>query len=334
MRAVICDEFGSFDKLSVKDLPVPDLKPNEVLIDVKAAGVSFAQSLKVAGKYQVKPPLPFIPGAEISGIVSAINDGVENVAVGDRIFASVTDGGFAEKVAARSVDCKPIPEGMDFGQAVLFPISYPTSYAALIWKAHLKAGETVLVHGATGAVGMAAVEIAKAKGAKVMATAGSDKKCAIARIHGADLTINYLATDFKKAAKDWTGGKGVDIVIDPIGGNVLLESLRAMNRESRLITLGYASGSIPKPPVNLLLVKNMSIVGLNFGTYVGWSPGDDGLAYMERINALHEDLAEMFEAKQLHPAVSHRFPLEQFNKAMTTVLGRHSVGKVVLEPVG
>ena len=166
----------------------------------------------------------------------------------------------------------------------------------------------------------------------MIATVGSDKKCSIARNHGADLTINYLTTDFKRAAKDWTGGKGVDIVIDPVGGNMLLDSMRAMNRESRLVTLGYASGSIPEPPVNLLLVKNMSIIGLNFGTYVGWSPGDDGLAYMERINALHEDLAKLFKAEQLQPVVSHRFPLEQFNKAMATVLGRYSVGKVVLEP--
>ena len=334
MRAVICDEFGSFEKMNVKNVPEPRLRPNEVSIDVKAAGVSFAQSLKVAGKYQVKPTLPFIPGAEISGIVSALSDGIENITVGDRIFATVATGGFAEKVAARNVDCKPIPEGMSFDQAVLFPISYPTSYAALVWKARLKPDETVLVHGAAGAVGMAAVEIAKAKGARVIATAGSDKKCAIAKNHGADLTINYLTTDFMIATKDWTAGKGVDIVIDPVGGNILLDSMRAMSRESRLITIGYASGSIPKPPVNLLLVKNMSIMGLNFGTYIGWSPGDNGLAYVERINALHEDLAKMFKAEQLKPAVSHRFPLEQFNKAMATVLGRYSVGKVVLEPLG
>ena len=298
MRAVVCDEFGSFDKMSVKDVPEPILKPNEVLINVKAAGVSFAQSLKVAGKYQVKPPLPFIPGSEVSGIVSALYDGVENIAVGDHIFATVANGGFAEKVVARSVDCKPIPEGMSFGPAVLFAISYPTSYAALIWKAHLVPGETILVHGAAGAIGMAAVEIAKANGARVIATAGSDKKCAIAKNHGADLTINYLTTDFKKAVKDWTGGKGVDIVIDPVGGNLLLDSIRAMNRESRLVTLGYASGSIPTPPVNLLLVKNMSIIGLNFGTYVNF--------YKEKCFPVQQVMRDLYKKGKLDP---HLMPL-------------------------
>jgi NADPH:quinone reductase len=332
MRAIVCDEFGPFENMTIKDMPTPILAAGEVLVDVKAAGVSFAQSLTVAGKYQVKPALPFIPGVEVAGVVSAVSNTAKGVCVGDRVFAGVTYGGFAEQVIAHDYHCRSLPDGMDFAQGTLMVTSYPTSYAALIWKARLHAGETVLVHGAAGAVGMAAVQIAKAKGAQVIATAGTDEKCAVAERHGADLTINYATSNFRDTVKDWTDGKGVDVVIDPVGGDILYDSLRAMGRESRLITLGYASGDIPKPPINLLLVKNMSIIGLNFGTYMGWGPGDDGRGHVDKIDALHADLASMFNADQLQPEVSHRFPLDQFNDAMNVVLGRQSVGKVVLEP--
>lgn len=332
MRAVVCDAYGPFENLTVKSLPDPVPGPGEVAIDVKAAGVSFAQSLTVAGKYQVKPDLPFIPGVEVGGMVSAVGDGVSGLETGTRVFAGITYGGFAERALARAAYCRPLPDSMDFAQGTLMVTSYPTAYAALIWKAGLAAGETVLVHGASGAVGLAAVEIAKAKGAEVIATAGTDEKCAVAREHGADLAINYSEGDFLAPVKERTGGRGVDVVIDPVGGEVLARSLRAMGREARLVTVGYASGDIPAPPVNLLLVKNMSIIGLNFGTYMGWSPGDDGSAYLGRLGALHADLARMFAEGRLRPVVSHRFALDDFNPAMQTVLGRQSVGKVVLEP--
>jgi len=332
MRAVVCDAYGPFENLTIKSLPDPVPGPGEVAIDVKAAGVSFAQSLTVAGKYQVKPDLPFVPGVEIGGVVSAVGDGVSGLEAGARVFAAITYGGFAERALARAVYCRSLPDGMDFAQGTLMVTSYPTAYAALLWKAGLVAGETVLVHGASGAVGLAAVEIAKAKGAEVIATAGTDEKCAVAREHGADLAINYSKGDFLAPVKERTGGRGVDVVIDPVGGEVLARSLRAMGREARLVTVGYASGDIPAPPVNLLLVKNMSIIGLNFGTYMGWSPGDDGGAYLGRLGALHTDLARMFADGRLRPVVSHRFALDDFNPAMQTVLGRQSVGKVVLEP--
>ena len=332
MRAIVCDEYGPFENLTIKDLPAPVPGPGQVLLDVNAAGVSFAQSLTVAGKYQVKPALPFVPGVEVAGVVSAVADDVTNVAPGARVSAGVTYGGFAERAIAPAHHCRVMPDAMDFGQAVMFVTSYPTAYAALIWKAVLQPGETVLVHGAAGGVGLAAVEIAKAKGARIIATAGSDEKCAVAERHGADFSVNYRDQPFRDAVKSLTGGRGVDVVIDPVGGDALIESLRAMNREARLITVGYASGAIPEPPVNLLLVKNMSIIGLNFGTYMGWSPGDDGTAYLERLDALHADLKAMFEAGQLQPVVSHRFELAAFNTAMETVLGRQSIGKVVLEP--
>jgi len=332
MRAVVCDEYGPFENLTVKPLPDPIAGPGDVVIDVKAAGVSFAQSLTVAGKYQVKPDLPFVPGVEVGGIVSDLGDGVSGLAVGTRVFAGITYGGFAERALARAVYCRPLPDGMDFAQGTLMVTSYPTAYAALIWKADLSPGETVLVHGASGAVGLAAVEIAKAKGADVIATAGSDEKCAVALDHGADMAINYSVEDFLAPVKERTAGRGVDVVIDPVGGETLTRSLRAMGREARLVTVGYASGDIPSPPVNLLLVKNMSIIGLNFGTYMGWSPGDDGSAYLGRLDELHADLRRMFAEGRIKPVVSHRFQLDDFNPAMQTVLGRRSVGKVVLEP--
>jgi NADPH:quinone reductase len=332
MRAVVCDEFGPFKNMTIQDVAAPQPAPDQVLIDLKATGVSFAQNLLVAGKYQRKPPLPFTPGVEIAGIVTACGQQTSHFSVGDRVYGTINDGGFAEQAVAHETFLHPMPNNMDFAEATLFPVSYPTSYAALIWKAQLQADETVLVHAAAGAVGMAAVQIAKAKGAKVIATASTDEKCAKAEGHGADLAINYSTSNFRDAVKDWTDGEGVDVVIDPVGGDVLIESLRCMGRESRLLTLGYTSGDIPKAPVNLLLVKNMSIIGLNYGTYLGWSPGDDGSAYTERRAVMQADLSKMFADGQLKPEVSHSFGLEGFNEAMNTVLERRSTGKVVLLP--
>ncbi|MAH83808.1 MAG: hypothetical protein CBB68_05530 [Rhodospirillaceae bacterium TMED8] len=330
MRAVVCNAFGPFENMSVENISVPAPRAGQLAINVKAAGVSFAQSLLVTEKYQRKPPLPFVPGAEVAGTVAAIGDGVDGYDLGTPVYAAIDWGGFAELAIAKAMHCFSIPKNLSFEQATLFPISYPTSYAALIWKAKIQESETVLVHGGAGAVGSAAIGIAKVRGAKVIATAGSSEKCKIAANHGADLTINYTTENFRDIVKDWTGGKGVDVVIDPVGGDVGINSLRAMGRESRLITLGFASGVIPKPPINLLLVKNMSIIGLNYGTYLGWSPGDDGSRYEDNLSVLHTDLCTMMANGMLAPKVSHRFPLAEFNTAMDTVLRRQSTGKVVL----
>ncbi|MDD9878977.1 MAG: NADPH:quinone oxidoreductase family protein [Magnetovibrio sp.] len=329
MRAVVCHEFGPYRDMTVEDIDPPAIADDRVLIDTRATGVSFGTSLVIAGKYQRKPPRPFAPGTEVAGVVSEVGAAVEGIKPGDRVYAAIDWGGFAETAAARDIHTHVMPDAMDFAEATLFPISYPTSYAALIWKGRLEAGETVLVNGAAGAVGLAAVEIAKAKGATVVATAGSEAKRQLARDHGADEAIGYDA--LRDAVKDFTDGRGADVVFDPIGGDVFMQSLRATAREGRLVTIGYASGTIPEPPVNFLLVKNMSIVGLNYGTYLGWSPGDDGSAYAEAIEAMQADLHGMFEAGRLKPVVSHRFPLGDFADAMDTVLARKSTGKVVLE---
>jgi len=329
MRAAVCHEFGPVENLVIEDMEPPAMAADRVRIETRAAGVSFGTSLVIAGKYQRKPPRPFAPGTEVAGVVSEVGADVSGLEVGQRVYAAIDWGGFAENAVARAIHTHVIPEGVDFAQATLLPISYPTSYAALIWKARLKAGETVLVHGSTGAVGLACVEIAKAKGAKVIATASTEEKRELAAEHGADFTCGYEG--LRDAVKEFTDGAGADVVFDPIGGDVFMDSMRATAREGRLVTIGYASGKIPEPPVNFLLVKNMSIIGLNYGTYLGWSPGDDGSAYSGDIAAMHADLKTMFEAGALKPTVSYRFPLEDYAAAMDTVLSRKSTGKVVLE---
>ena len=330
MRAIICNEFGSIKDLTIEDVTPPPTAVDEVRIRVRASGVSFATGLIVAGKYQRKPPRPFTPGAEIAGEVLEVGSEVESFEPGDRVFASVDWGGWAEEAVAKDFLTHRIPDGLDFASATLLPLSYPTSYAALIWKAQISEGDWVLVHGSTGAVGLAAVEIAKAKGANVIATASTREKRTLVTKHGADAAIPYEG--LRDAVKDITRGHGADIVFDPIGGDIFMESLRATAREGRLITIGYASGTIPQPPVNFLLVKNMSILGLNYGTYVGWSPGDDGRKFVEENRALHADIRAMIEAGKLTPIADMRFPLEEFQKAYATVESRESVGKVVLEP--
>ena len=330
MRAIVCHEFGSIKDLILEDIASPPMAVDEVRIGVRASGVSFATGLIVAGKYQRKPPRPFAPGAEVAGEVLEVGTNVISFQPGDRVFASVDWGGWAEEVLAKDFLTHHIPNNLDFAQATLLPLSYPTSYAALIWKAQVKEGDWVLVHGSSGAVGIAAVEIAKAKGANVIATASTEEKRALISRHGADAAIPYK--EFRDVVKDITSGDGVDIVFDPIGGDIFMESLRATRREGRLITIGYASGTIPEPPVNLLLVKNMSILGLNYGTYVGWSPGDDGRSYISKNSALHADIRTMIEADKLKPIADIRFPMEEFRAAYAAVNSRQSIGKVVIEP--
>lgn len=330
MKAVVCHDFGSVDDLVLEDVDEPTIGDDGIRVRVRAAGVTFATGLIVAGKYQRKPPRPFAPGTEIAGEVVAVGGAVTRFQPGDRVFAGIDWGAWAEEAEAKQAFTHAVPDGLDFAQATLLALSYPTAYAALVWKARLQPGETVLVHGSTGAVGLAAVEIAKAKGATVIATASTEAKRQLATDHGADHAIPYGG--LADTVKDLTGGAGAGVVFDPIGGQVFMDSMRCTAREGRLITIGYASGSIPEPPINLLLVKNMSIIGLNYGTYIGWSPGDDGSAHAEARDALHADLAAMVAAGQLRPTVSHHFPLADFRDAYAVVAERRSTGKVVLEP--
>ncbi len=330
MRAVLCRDWRPFDELEIADLPDPTPPANGVVIDVKAAGVSFATSLVVQGKYQRKPPLPFTPGTEVAGVVESVGADATRFKPGDKVFAVIDWGGLGDEAATQEVTVYPMPAGATYAEAISFTNSYSTSAAALTWPhlLNVQAGETLLVHGAAGGVGLAAVEIGKILGATVIATAGSAEKLEVVRAHGADHAINYRETDFRKAVLELTDGKGVDACYDPVGGDVFMQSLRCLAVEGRISPVGFAGGDIPQIPANLLLVKNISVVGLNMGYYAGWSPYDARHESEPKIRPLMAQLVEWYEAGRIRPEVAGTFPLDGFKDAMAMVLGRQSIGRV------
>jgi NADPH:quinone reductase len=332
MRAVWVEDWTPFENLRLHDVPSPAVNSRQVRIETQAAGVSFATSLVVQGKYQRKPPRPFAPGTESAGIVTEVGADVTRFRPGDRVCAVLDWGGLAEEAAAFEVNTYKIPDAMSFPEAISFTNSYGTSAAALTWPHLLRveAGDWLLVHGAAGGVGLAAVEIGKILGATVIATAGSDEKLDLARAHGADHAINYRASDFREAALEITGGRGVDAVYDPVGGDVFLQSLRCMAPEGRIMPVGFAGGTIQQIPANILLVKNLTVCGLNMGYYMGWSPTDVRYEYEERMRALMDTMFGWYDAGKIKPVVGGIYPLERFQEAMATVLGRQSQGRVAV----
>ena len=332
MLGVLVKEFTDFKNLTIENCPRPEMGPRQVRIKVQAAGVSFATSLVVAGKYQRKPPLPFIPGTECSGYVTDVGSDVTDMQIGDRVCAVLDWGGQAEEAVAHSSNVFKIPDSLPFNEAICFTNSYLTSYAALVWP-HLlqvKEGQFVLVHGAAGGVGIAAIEISKIKGATVIATVGSEDKRKIAEGHGADFTINYNDGGFREQVLELTNNLGANIVYDPVGGDVFLESLRCIAPEGKIMPVGFAAGSIQQIPANILLVKNITVVGLNLGYYFGWSPIDMREHFSEQMK---ESMAELFKwqtAELIKPRVSHCFSIQQFQEAMETVLSRKALGRVAL----
>ena len=332
MLGVLVKEFTDFKNLTIENCPRPEMGPRQVRIKVQAAGVSFATSLVVAGKYQRKPPLPFIPGTECSGYVTDVGSDVTDMQIGDRVCAVLDWGGQAEEAVAHSSNVFKIPHSLPFNEAICFTNSYLTSYAALVWPHLLKVkeGQFVLVHGAAGGVGIAAIEISKIKGATVIATVGSEDKRKIAEGHGADFTINYNDGGFRERVLELTDNLGANIVYDPVGGDVFLESLRCIAPEGKIMPVGFAAGSIQQIPANILLVKNITVVGLNLGYYFGWSPTDMREHFSEQMK---ESMAELFKwqtAELIRPRVSHCFPIQQFQEAMETVLSRKALGRVAL----
>lgn len=332
MRALWCREFGPVEDLSIEDIDTPEPGPDEVRIKIMAAGVSFATSLIVTGRYQRKPPLPFSPGTEIAGIIDAAGAEVTDFTPGQRVYAGIDWGGQAEYVVTRAVNVHPMPSGMDFAEATALALSYPTSAGALLWAGGLKRGETLLVHAGAGAVGMSSIQIGKALGARVLATAGGPERCAFAVEQGADAAFDYKSGDFRNAVKEATEGRGADMVIDPVGGEVTRESLRCLAPQGRIITIGFASGTIPEVPANLLMLKNASLIGFNLGVYLGWGLVDERDEHANRMALLHGRLADWYRAGLIAPKVSHRFPLEGFFDALDMVLERKVFGKVVTEP--
>jgi NADPH:quinone reductase len=322
VKAVLCREYGPPESLVVEDVPSPAPGPGEVVVSVKAASLNFPDVLIIQNKYQIKPPLPFSPGGEVAGVVKAVGEGVAGAKVGDAVMALTTYGGFAEEVKVDASRLLRIPPGMDFTTASAFVFAYGTSDHALRDRAALEAGETVLVLGAAGGVGLAAIEIAKALGARVIACASSDEKLAACREHGADETINYVSDDLRKRVDALTGGKGADVVYDPVGGAFTELALRSCAWRGRLLVIGFASGEIPKIPLNLALLKGCSIVGVFWGAFAKREPE----AFAESIAGL----ARWYGEGKLRPHITATFPLERAAEALSRMAGRTVVGKVVL----
>ncbi|WBQ11066.1 NADPH:quinone oxidoreductase family protein [Hyphomonadaceae bacterium ML37] len=324
MRALVCKDFAPYQQLSVEEVADPALPAGFVMLDVKAAGVNFPDILLVEGKYQMKPERPFIPGMEAAGVVSAVGEGVTGIKTGDRVIAATMLGAFAEKVPVHASQVVPMPASMSFDEGAALTTIYGTSWHALKDRAKLKAGESVLVLGAAGGVGIATVQLAKAAGARVIAAASSDEKLAFCRENGADETINYSTEDLKARVKELTGGKGVDVVYDPVGGDLAEAALRASGWDARYLVIGFASGPIPKIPLNLALLNSRNILGVFWGAWAGRFP---------RENAGNiKEIFDMFEVGKVRPPVSASYPLAEYAKAFEDLLERRVRGKVVLNP--
>lgn len=322
MRALICKEFGPFENLEVAEVDAPPLNEGFVQVDVKAAGVNFPDILLVEGKYQAQPPFPFIPGTECAGIVSELGKGASGFKPGDRVIVATMLGGFAEQAVAPAAQVIPIPDSMSFEHAAAFTTIYGTSYHALKQRAKLQPGESVLVLGAAGGVGLATVQLAKAMGAKVIAAASSDEKLAIAREAGADELINYTTEDLKARVREITGNKGVDVVYDPVGGDYSETALRSTGWGARYLVIGFAAGPIPKIPLNLALLNSRDILGVFWGAWAGRNP---------RENAMNmKELFDLYEAGKIVPHISAAYPLEEFAKAFADIMERRVKGKVIL----
>ncbi len=323
MRAVVCTALGDESSLTLAEVPPPPLDTDGVRIGVRAAGVNFADMLVISGKYQFKPDPPFIPGFEVAGEVLEVGPEVTTCRPGDRVMAVPDFGGFAEQVVAREVHTHVIPPSMDFATAAGFPVAYGTSHHALVVRAGLKAGETLLVHGAAGGVGLTAVEIGQALGATVIGTAGGPDKVAVALRHGARHGIDYKSEDIREQVKMLTDGRGADLVYDPVGGAVFDASLRCTTAGGRLLVIGFASGTVPQIPANILLVKNLTVIGYDWGAYRRREPSV--------LRESYRQLLEWYEAGKLKPIVSQRLPLAEAAKALALLKSRKATGKLVLE---
>jgi NADPH:quinone reductase len=324
MKAVLCKQYGPPESLTFEELPSPSPGPGEVVVAVKAASVNFPDVLIIQNKYQFKPPLPFSPGSELAGVVKEVGTGVASVKPGDRVIAFTTYGAFAEEVKTEAARLLPLPEGMDFPSGAAFLLTYGTSDHALRDRGHLAAGETLLVLGAAGGVGLAAIEIGKALGARVIACASSGEKLAVCRDHGADATINYASEDLRERIKALTDGRGVDVVYDAVGGPYTEPAFRSLAWRGRLLVVGFAAGEIPKLPLNLALLKGASVVGVFWGDFTRREPR----AFADSVR----QLGQWFREGKLRPHVSQTFPLHKAAEALKLMAARQVKGKLVLTP--
>ena len=324
MRAVVCKQWGGPEALVIENITLPDPKAGEVKIRVRAAGVNFPDVLIIQKKYQLQPPLPFTPGAEISGDVISVGEGVTHLKAGDRVVSFCGIGGFAEEVIAPAAVTLPMPHGIDYPLAAVFSLAYGTSWHAVRDRAALQAGETMLVLGAAGGVGLAAVEIGKALGARVVAAASTDEKLEVCKQHGADAVINYRSGDLREAIKRECGKNGPDVIYDPVGGKFAEPAFRSIAWRGRYLVVGFADGEIPALPLNLALLKGASLVGVYWGEFAKREPVNNQKGMAEMFGWIREG--------KLKPRISKTYKLEEAPQALMDMAARKVTGKVVIAP--
>ncbi len=323
MRAVICRAWGAVETLTVEDVAPPAPGRGQVLIDVKATGVNYADAIMVAGKYQTRPAFPFSPGLETAGVVAACGEGVTRFAPGDRVMAILAYGGLAEMAVADEAETFAVPDAMPFDEAGAFPIAYMSSHVAIRWQGRLEAGETLLVLGAAGGVGLTAVEIGKAMGARVIAGASTTDKLAVARERGADATVNYATEKLTERVLALTDGKGADVCFDPVGGDLFDAALSALGWGGRILLVGFVGG-VPQIPANRLLVKHRAALGSSL-RYFRWHAPD-------KLRRSVDELFGWYGEGRLRPCITHRLPLEKSVEAIRLLTDRKAHGKIVVVP--
>jgi NADPH2:quinone reductase len=324
MRAVVCTELGPPSLLQIEERPDPEAASGRVVVAVEAAGVNFVDGLFIAGQYQIKPPLPFTPGSEVAGRISALGDDVTGFAVGQRVMATTGLGGFASHVVVPALSLVGLPDLLDAPRAATFTQSYCTCLYALRDRAQLQSGQSVLVLGAGGGIGLAAIAVARALGARVIGAASTPEKRAAATAAGAEAVIDSSSESIKDTGRGWAGGTGVDVVVDPIGGPAAEQSLRALGDRGRYLVIGFASGTIPSLPLNQVLLRNRTVYGIDWGI---WS-----MQNAKAQRALLDDLIEMVANGALAPVHPTTFPLEEVSTVLEDLLTRRIVGKVALVP--
>ncbi len=324
MRAIVVDRWTDPGDLRVGECAEPTVGVGKLGLEVRAAGCNFFDILMVQGKYQQKPSFPFVPGAEVAGIVRELGEGVEGFTEGDRVFATCGLGAFAERVAVSAASSWKMSDGMSYEEAAALPIIYPTSYAALVYRTQLRSGETLLVHAAAGGVGIAAVQIGKTLGARVIATAGGADKLAVARRLGADVTIDYRREDFVSRVLEETEGRGADVIYDSVGGDVFDRSLKCIAWSGRLLVIGFAGGRIPEVKANRILLKNISLIGLHWGAYALHEP--------ERVAECMAALIELYRQGSIRPEIFKTYSLDELPRALEALRSRHTYGKLIISP--
>jgi NADPH2:quinone reductase len=324
MKAILCTHFGTADELELADIPRPVAGPGEAVVQIKAAALNFFDTLIIAGKYQHKPPFPFSPASEFAGIVESVGAGVTDIAPGDRVMGSTGWGAARETIAANTKHLVKIPASLDFERASGLTVTYATTLYGLRERGHLKPGETLVVLGASGGTGLAAIEIGKIMGARVIACASSDEKLAFARSHGADEAVNYASEDLRGALKRLGGERGVDMVYDPVGGPYAEPAVRALGWEGRYLVVGFAAGEIPKLPLNLVLLKSCDIRGVLWGAWVTRDP--------QGQRALMTDIVRWCAEGKLSAHVHAVYPLAEIATALKAIADRKVMGKIVLRP--